>query len=188
MKIRGDGRLIIQGDIKLKKSKSQDRKHVIHPFDPVFDENSEILILGSLPSVKSRENNFYYGHPQNRFWKVISHITNTFPVPETIAEKKAILLKNRIALWDVIRSCEVAGSSDSSISDVTVNDINEVIDASEIKKLYANGNLTYSLYMKHCFESTGIEITKLPSTSSANAAYSLDKLISYWSRLILFNK
>ena len=158
---------------------------VIHPFKPVFDFNSKILILGSFPSVKSRENNFYYGHPRNRFWKIIAHITNTDVFPETIESKKNMLIKNNIALWDVIKSCDITGSSDSNIKNVTVNNISKVIHSSQIKRLYANGTLAYSLYMKYCFKDTGLEMTKLPSTSPANAAYSLDKLIVYWSKLIL---
>lgn len=155
-------------------------KKTFHPFKPIFDENSKILILGSFPSVKSRAVNFYYGHPGNRFWKVISSLTGSSIVPQTAEEKKKLLLDNKIALWDVIKSCEIKGSSDTSIKNVTINDIQGLIFKSNIKKLYANGNLAYSLYNKYCFDKIGIDIIKLPSTSPANAGFSLDKLISLW--------
>ena len=158
---------------------------VIHPFEPIFDKNSEILILGSFPSVKSRQVSFYYGNPKNRFWAVISSLTGSFTVPKTIAEKKEILLNNKIALWDVVKSCKISGSSDSSIKGVIVNDIKGLILKTNIKKLYANGSMAYSLYNKYCFNEIGINIKKLPSTSPANAKYSLEKLIFLWRSSVL---
>lgn len=155
-----------------------------HTFEPVYDKNSEILILGSFPSVKSRELNFYYGHKQNRFWKVIASITN-YPVPESIEEKRRMLLENNIAIWDVIKSCTIKGSSDSSIKDVIPNEIEKIINDSNIKKVYTNGDKAHRLYVKYCLENTGIEDEKLPSTSPANAAFSLDRLIEIWKEKIV---
>lgn len=163
-------------------SKIAEYEHVEHTFKPVYDENSKVLILGSFPSVKSREQNFYYGHPRNRFWKVIANITNT-DVPESIEDKKKMLLKNNIAIWDVIKSCSIKGSSDSSIKDVVVNDIAEVVRNSKIDRIFANGDKAFKLYKKYC-KDIEIEIEKLPSTSPANAAYSIDRLIDEWKVII----
>lgn len=152
----------------------------IHNINPVFDENSEILILGSFPSVKSREQQFFYGHPQNRFWKVISNITNE-SLPVTIDEKKKLLLKYNIAVWDVIKSCDIVGSSDSSIENVDINDFSVIFNKAKIKRIYANGDKAYSLFKRYF--SRDIEIIKLPSTSPANAQYSLEKLCDEWRRI-----
>lgn len=151
-----------------------------HTFEPVFASNSKILILGSFPSVKSRENNFYYGHPQNRFWRVIAAVFSQ-AVPITVQEKKKLLLENEIAVWDVIKSCEITGSADSTIKSVTPNDLSPVLSAADIGKIYANGKTAQSLYNKYIKKSTGIDIAVLPSTSPANAVYSLEKLIKEWS-------
>ena len=113
-------------------------EHLTHTFEPVFNRESKILILGSFPSVKSRENNFYYGHPQNRFWKVLAQIFEV-EVPQTIDEKRTFLLEHHIAVWDVIESCTIIGSSDSSIKDVVVNDFLKVLKNSEIETIYVNG-------------------------------------------------
>ena len=147
----------------------------VHTFEPVYDKDSRILILGSFPSVKSREQNFYYGHPQNRFWKVIAALMEE-PVPKMIAEKRQLLLSHHIALWDVIYSCEIVGSSDSSIKNVTPNEIARICGESQIRQIYANGNTAGRLYQKHIGENVII----LPSTSPANAAFSLDRLIECW--------
>lgn len=155
---------------------------ISHPFPPVCDENSKILILGSFPSVKSRENNFYYGHPGNRFWKVLAKIFSC-PVPSSIEEKTEFLLSHQIALWDVIASCEITGSSDSSIKNVTVNDIKGNKNLENISKIYTNGNKSYDLYMKYIFPVNQIIPGKLPSTSPANAAYSVDRLYESWKIL-----
>ena len=151
-----------------------------HNIPPVFDEQSAGLILGSFPSVKSRAANFYYSHPQNRFWQVLSAVFNN-SLPQTQDEKRMLLLSNRIALWDVIGSCEIERSDDSSITGVIPNDLRALIVASNIKYIFANGNTSYNLYIKFCREQTNIEAVKLPSTSPANARFKLDRLISEWS-------
>lgn len=150
-----------------------------HIFGPVFDKNSEILILGSFPSVKSREISFYYGHPQNRFWKVLEAVCGE-KVGNTVEEKRAFLLKNRIALWDVIDSCDIVGSSDSSIKNVAPVDITVVLNNCNIRRIFVNGSTAAKLYEKYLKPETGIEAIPLPSTSPANAAYSLEKLIDQW--------
>lgn len=162
--------------------KKQTYTHVSHDFEPVFDENSKVLILGTFPSVKSRENQFYYGHPQNRFWKVIAGLTES-EVPQTIEEKKKLLLEHGIAIWDVIESCDIIGSSDSSIKNVVPADIERVVANSKIQNIYANGGTAKKLYEKYSQKKTGREIIGLPSTSPANAAYSLERLLEYWQEV-----
>lgn len=161
----------------------QEYQNIHHTFEPVYDENSRILILGSFPSVKSRENHFYYGHPQNRFWKVLASILEE-EVPETIEEKKAMLLNHHIAIWDVIESCTILGSSDTSIKDVVVNDFTEILQNSKIEKIFVNGTKAYELYHKYAEKKTGIKAVRLPSTSPANAAWKLDGLCQTWSELL----
>ena len=158
-------------------------EHIVHSFEPVYDKASEILILGTLPSVKSRENNFYYGHKQNRFWKVLATLLKE-PVPDTIEEKKAMLLAHRIALWDVIQSCDIKGSSDSSIKNVQPTDIGMILEKTNITRIYANGNKAGQLYKRYQFPVTGIEAMVLPSTSPANAAWSEDRLTAAWKEEI----
>lgn len=158
-----------------------------HTFEPIFDKNSEVLVLGSFPSVKSRENNFYYAHPQNRFWKVVASVYSC-PVPKTVEEKKNMLLSNKIAVWDVIKSCEITGSADSTIKSVTPNDLSQILSVADIQKIYANGKTAQSLYNKYIKKNTGIDIITLPSTSPANAAYSLEKLIKEWKILNEYNR
>ena len=153
--------------------------HISHTFLPVFDENSELLILGSFPSVKSREQGFYYGHPQNRFWKVLAAVCHC-EVPQTIEEKKSLLLIHHIAIWDVIDSCDINGSSDSSIKNVVPADIAGILQKTKITRIFANGKTAGNLYQKFSEESTGIKATVLPSTSPANAVFSLEKLIQVW--------
>lgn len=162
--------------------KEQTYTHVSHDFEPVFDENSKVLILGTFPSVKSRENQFYYGHPQNRFWKVIAGMTES-EVPQTIEEKKKLLLEHGIAIWDVIESCDIIGSSDSSIKNVVPADIERVVANSKIENIYANGGTAKKLYEKYSQKKTGREIIGLPSTSPANAAYSLERLLECWQEV-----
>lgn len=162
--------------------KEQTHTHVSHDFEPVFDENSKVLILGTFPSVKSRENRFYYGHPQNRFWKVIAGLTES-EVPQTIEEKKKLLLEHGIAIWDVIESCDIIGSSDSSIKNVVPADIERVVANSKIQNIYANGGTAKKLYEKYSQKKTGREIIGLPSTSPANAAYSLERLLECWQEV-----
>ena len=154
-----------------------------HIFEPVFDERSEILILGSLPSVKSRENHFYYGHPQNRFWKLIAALCRE-AIPKTIEEKKSLLYHHKIALWDVIARCDIIGSSDSSIKNVVPNDMKQILDHAPIRQIYANGGKAYELYMRYCYPDCQREIIKLPSTSPANAAFSMERLLKAWGEYI----
>jgi hypoxanthine-DNA glycosylase len=150
-----------------------------HPIPPLYDENSRILILGSFPSVKSREACFFYGHPQNRFWKVTSSVFGE-EVPQTIDEKKTFLLRNRIALWDVIGSCDIVGSSDSSIRNVTPNDLSIILNSADIEQIYVNGKTAYKYYTKYTEKMTGRSAICLPSTSPANAAWTIERLVSEW--------
>lgn len=153
---------------------------VEHTFKPIYDKNSEILILGSIPSIISRENNFYYGNDKNRFWKLISTVFNE-EYPVSNEEKKSIILKNNLALFDVVKSCSIKNSSDSSISNVKINDISSIINNSSIKKIIFNGNKAYELYLK--YESNKFQnIVCLPSTSPANAKYSFNKLFEIWKK------
>lgn len=153
-----------------------------HNINPVYDEHSRILILGSFPSVKSREQQFFYGHKQNRFWKLLARLFDC-PAPETAEEKKALLLSHRVAVWDVISSCEINGSSDSSICNVVPNDLAPILETAQIQQIFANGNTSYSLYQRYLLPKTGREIIKLPSTSPANAAFSLDRLVKEWEQI-----
>ena len=155
-----------------------------HEFAPVYDEHSRILILGTFPSVKSREQHFYYGHPQNRFWKVLASLTQWPQIPQTIEEKKQMLLQNGIAIWDVIQSCDIAGSSDSSIKNVVPSNIGSILQDSRIERIYANGNMAKKLYEKYILPETGVPIIGLPSTSPANAAYSLERLKESWQQIL----
>lgn len=158
-------------------------EHIKHTFEPVYNQDSEILILGSFPSVKSREHGFYYGHPYNRFWKVLANIFEC-AVPETIDEKKQMLLSNHVAIWDVIAECDIIGSSDSSIKNVTPADIKSLLAASNIKYIFANGKTAEKLYRKYVLPLAGQDVLVLPSTSPANAAFSLEKLTSVWRTLL----
>jgi len=158
-----------------------------HPLDPIHSESSTLLILGSFPSVKSREANFYYANPQNRFWKVLSAILKE-ESPKTDDAKRRMLLKHRIALWDVVYSCDILGSSDSSIQKVIPNDTHQLIAKTSITKLYANGARAMELYRKHCQSETGLPITLLPSTSPANASMTLPRLIERWKDLLKIEK
>lgn len=153
---------------------------IVHPIPPLFDENSKTLILGSFPSVKSREAAFFYGHAQNRFWSVLATLYGV-PKPETVEEKKKLVLENNLALWDVIASCEIIGSSDSSISDVTANDLSVIINNSKIERIFVNGKTAEKYYNKYTYPKTGIKAVCLPSTSPANAAWKLEKLVEKWS-------
>ena len=156
---------------------------IIHPIAPVFDANSRILILGSFPSVRSREVGFYYGHPQNRFWRLISDICGE-ALPYDNESKTALLLNNGIALWDVIGSCEITGSSDTSIRNVKVNDISIITNSADIKAVFLNGKTAEKYFAKYVFAQTEAEHYTLPSTSPANAAYSYERLLDIWSESI----
>lgn len=157
------------------------REHRIdHPFGPLYSPESRILILGSFPSVKSREQNFFYGHPQNRFWKVVAALWD-LPVPATIPEKRELILGHGLALWDSIASCVITGSSDASIRDVKANDLRIILDSSPIERIYCNGRKSHEMYNKYILPQTGREAGCLPSTSPANAQWSMDRLIAEWS-------
>ncbi|MCR5369250.1 MAG: uracil-DNA glycosylase family protein [Clostridium sp.] len=183
-----------------------------HPIPPLYDENSRILILGSFPSPKSREAQFFYGHPQNRFWKVMAQLLNwqgkpaagegpqgfrgsaagegpqSFRVPSTVEEKRAMLLSNHVAVWDTIASCEIVGASDASITNVTPNDLSPILRTAEIRAIFCNGAASHKLYMKYIFPRTGREAGKLPSTSPANAAWSVDRLSAAWQVILPYLK
>lgn len=152
-----------------------------HPFGPLYDESSRILILGSFPSVKSREESFFYGNPQNRFWKVLKAVTGYPGELATIEDKKEMLKKHHIALWDTIASCDIEGSSDSSIRNVVANDFSEILEKGEIRAVFCNGGTSFKLYGKYCEQATGIPAKMLPSTSPANASWSLEKLVEKWT-------
>lgn len=156
---------------------------VSHTFAPVCDEHSEILILGSFPSVKSRENQFYYGHPQNRFWKLLARLFDE-AVPTDISEKKSLLLRHGIALWDVISSCDIKGSSDSSIRNVVPCDLKQILDQAPIHTIIANGDTAFRLYNRYCEPQTGIAAVRCPSTSPANAVFTLDRLADEWGKYL----
>ena len=150
-----------------------------HPIPPFYNIDSEILILGSFPSVKSREQMFFYGHPQNRFWNVISAVFGA-DCPLTIEEKSLFLTKHRIALWDTIAECEIVGSSDSSITNVVPNDISLILKNSNVKRIFTNGKTSDKYYNKYLLDKVGIKAYCLPSTSPANAFWSLEKLVDAW--------
>ena len=153
-----------------------------HPIKPVFDKDSKILILGSFPSVKSREANFFYGHPQNRFWKVLARIFET-EVPTTVEEKRAFLLEHHIAVWDVIHSCDIEGSSDSSIKNVTANDLSNILDQAEIQQIFVNGKKAEQYYKKYMEKKINRKAICLPSTSPANAVWNLERLVEVWKQI-----
>lgn len=156
-----------------------------HTFEPVFDEHSRILILGTFPSVKSREQGFYYGHPRNRFWKILAGLLKE-PVPETIEDKKQLLLQHGIAIWDVVAACDIVGSSDSSIRNVVPADLPRVLDHAPIQQIFANGGKAYSLYQKYAFPVTGREAVKLPSSSPANARWQMEQLLEDWGQILKY--
>ena len=156
---------------------------ITHSIPPVFDERSKILILGSFPSVKSREQAFFYGHPQNRFWKVLSTVLNK-KLPVTIAEKREFLLENEIAVWDVIGKCEIQGSSDASIRNVKPNDLGIILNSAKIERIFVNGSTADKYYRKYIEKRLGIKAICLPSTSPANATFTLDRLVEAWSVII----
>jgi hypoxanthine-DNA glycosylase len=152
---------------------------------PVYDAFSKILILGSFPSVKSRAAHFFYGHPKNRFWPLLALLLNA-SVPVTVAQKKALLLRHHIALWDVVQSCDIKGSSDSSITNVVPNDIAHVVASSQIHRVFTNGQTAHRLYGRHCQFAVGLPATLLPSTSPANANKTMDALASDWRTILAY--
>lgn len=150
-----------------------------HPFPPLYDKDSKILVLGSFPSVKSREQLFFYGHHQNRFWKVTAAVFEA-DVPKSIEDKKAFLHKNHIALWDVIASCDIEGSADSTIRNVVPNDLDAIIKNSKVKRIFVNGKTAEKYYNKYTKDKLGRAAVCLPSTSPANAAWSIERLVGAW--------
>ncbi len=158
-------------------------EHIVHPFPPLFDENSEILILGSLPSVKSREQMFFYGHPQNRFWPLIAMLLDE-PAPRSTEEKKQLVLKHHIALWDTIFSCDIIGSGDSSIKNVVPTDLKPVVQGSKIKRIFCNGQTSWKYYHRFQEKELGMEAAALPSTSPANAAWTIERLAQAWKVIL----
>ena len=153
-------------------------------FAPVCDENSKVLILGTAPSRKSREVGFYYGHPQNRFWKMLAAVTGE-EVPQTIEEKKELLIRNQIALHDVIHSCDIIGSSDSSIRNVEPADLESILAVTGNIPILCNGGTSFKLFQKHQEKRLGIRAQQMPSASPANAAWKLDMLVETWSEALL---
>ena len=154
-------------------------------FEPIWDEYSRILILGTYPSPKSREQGFYYGHPQNRFWKLLAALLDC-PIPTDIPQKKQMLLSHKIAIWDVCDSCAIEGAADASIRDVIPNDIASFLRKTGITEVFCNGAKAYELYQKHIGAQCGITVNKMPSTSPANAASTMEKLQDAWRILQKF--
>jgi hypoxanthine-DNA glycosylase len=153
---------------------------VRHPIPPVYDENSRILILGSFPSVKSREAGFFYGHPRNRFWKVLATVLAE-QLPLTVEEKKAFLLRNHIAVWDVIKECRIKGSADASIEEAEINDLDRILDHADIRQIFVNGKTAEKYYLRYSEKIYGRKAICLPSTSPANAAWNLERLAEQWN-------
>ena len=158
-------------------------ERVTQEFAPVCDADCRVLILGTAPSKKSREVGFYYGHPQNRFWRVLAAVYKS-DVPQSIDEKVRFLLEHHIALWDVIAECDIAGSSDSSIKNVVPAELSVILDHAPIRTIYANGAKAYDLYQKYTYPVTGRDIRKLPSTSPANAAFQMERLLGAWQEIL----
>jgi len=152
---------------------------IAHPFDPVWNAHSRVLVLGTFPSVQSRANAFYYGHPQNRFWLVLSRVFNQ-PVPQTVPEKRDFLLANGVALWDVLASCDITGSADSAIRNPIPNDLTPLLTGAPIRQIFTNGQTAARLYARYCQPVTGLPAQALPSTSPANAAWSVERLAAVW--------
>lgn len=159
------------------------REFVSHEFSAVFDRESRVLLLGSIPSPKSREMGFYYGHPQNRFWKVLAKVLGE-DIPVTIPQKKAMLKKHHVALWDVLESCTIVGASDTSIEYVVPNKISRVVKGSKVTRIFCTGATAYRLYQKYCARDVGIDAVKLPSTSPANCAVSMERLVEAYAAIL----
>ena len=160
-----------------------ERERVSHEFPAIFDRESRVLLLGSIPSPKSREVGFYYGHPQNRFWKVLAAVLGE-DVPATIPQKKAMLRRRHVALWDVLESCTIVGASDTSIENVVPNKISRVVKGSKVSRIFCTGATAYRLYQKYCARDVGIDAVKLPSTSPANCAVSMEKLVEAYRAIL----
>ena len=158
---------------------SKEYVRIVHPFGPLFDEKSEVLVLGSLPSVKSREQNFFYGHPHNRFWPLLASLFGE-AAPRTIEEKKDLALRHRIALWDTIWSCDIVGSSDSSIRSVVPTDLRPILEGSCVRRIFCNGAASGRYFRQYQAKTLGMDATVLPSTSPANAAWTMERLLDAW--------
>ena len=155
---------------------------IAHPFDPVWNADSRVLVQGTFPSVQSRANDFYYGHPQNRFWKVLGEVFHQ-PVPQTVEQKRGFLLANGVALWDVLASCDIVGSADSAIRNPAANDLSPLLERANIRRIFTNGQTAARFYHLYCEPLTGRLAETLPSTSPANAAWSVDRLAKAWAAL-----
>lgn len=163
-----------------------DHQRISHGFEPVFDARSRVLVLGSFPSVLSRENRFYYGNPRNRFWRVIADVLGEAePSADDLVGKRAMLLRHGVALWDVVESCEVRGSSDASIRSVIPSDVARITDVAPIRAVLCNGGTAARLYRRWLEPVTGLPAVTLPSTSPANAAWSLPRLTERWREVLL---
>ena len=160
-----------------------EEQRIVHPIPPLYGDKSTKLILGSFPSIKSREAMFFYGHPQNRFWKLLALLFDE-ELPATVEEKKKLILSHDLALWDSIKSCTITGSSDSSVKDVVPNDLSVILNNSLVTRIFCNGALSHKMYMKYIYPQTQIEAVKLPSTSPANAAYSIERLYEQWKKIL----
>lgn len=158
-------------------------EHIIHSIEPVFDAESRVLILGTMPSPKSREVQFYYGHPQNRFWRVLAAVLGE-EVPRSVPEKKAMLLRHRIALWDVLAECEITGASDSSIRNPVANDLSVILDHAPVQAVFTTGATAWKLYTRLQKPHTGIEAVRLPSTSPANCAVKMEALTEAYKAIL----
>ena len=159
----------------------------VHPFPPVCGPGARLLVLGTFPSVKSRETGFYYGHAQNRFWRVLAAVYEK-DVPGTNGEKQALLESCGVALWDVLASCRIAGSADASIREAVPNDVAALLERTGITRVFTNGAAAHALYQRHAYPKTGIKDVPLPSTSPANAAFSLERLTALWRQALLFGE
>lgn len=164
--------------------RNQNYQHVVHTFGPLYNEDSGILILGSIPSPASREVGFYYGHPRNRFWQMLAELYG-MPLPESIEEKKALVLSHGLALWDVIEECDIIGASDSSVKNAVPTDIPSLLGKTQIQTILCNGALSKKIYDQYQLPRTGIPARKMPSTSPANAAWSLKRLKEEWGRSLM---
>lgn len=158
-------------------------EHIIHSIEPVFDTESRVLILGTMPSPKSREVQFYYGHPQNRFWRVLAAVLGE-EVPQSVPEKKAMLLRHRIALWDVLAECEITGASDSSIRNPVANDLSVILDHAPVQAVFTTGATAWKLYTRLQKPHTGIEAVRLPSTSPANCVVKMEALTEAYKAIL----
>ena len=159
-----------------------ERKLVTHSIPPTFDENSRVLLLGSMPSPKSRETGYNYGHPQNRFWRVLAQLAEE-PVPETNERKRDFCLRYGIALWDVLAECEIEGASDASIRNARPNDLTLITKSAPIEAIFCTGAKAHALYRKLCEKDVGMPATRLPSTSPANAACGMDRLLEAYAEV-----